>query len=354
MDDTIPSFDPRRNLVPKTAFIYVLIDPRDDAVRYVGKANDPKVRLDRHLRDKRDTHKQRWINVLKSLELKPIMQVIEEVPYDLWAERECYWIEYYRSQGCNLTNSTEGGKGGEFTPEVIAKISEAAKNRKRPPYTEEWRRNLGNATRGKKQSPEHVAKRAAARKGSKHSPETRAKLSAAKLGKPLSPEAKAKNIAAHANPEFREKLAAAHRGKKATPETKAKLSVAGRGRQVSPETREKLAAANRGKKRPNVTPNKGKSLSKETRAKISASLTGRKLSPESIEKRSAAVRGTKRSPETRAKISAAKTGVKRKPFHRDNGRRGKPLSAEVKTKMIATKKRNRMLKLYPPDAPTLF
>lgn len=364
MDDTIPQDASQNNLTPKTTFIYVLIDPETQEVRYVGKANNPQVRFGSHLRDKQNTHKTNWIRKLQSKGLKPLMEVIEEVPYEQWKEREMFWIAFYQAQGCNLTNSTGGGDGHDLAPESRAKISAAAKARKREPFSEEWRRKLGDIARGKKQSPEHVAKRTAKQLGSTHTPETRGKISAARKGKPLSPEAKAKIKAIHATPEYKKRQVASHKGFKHTSEAKAKIAAANRGKRVSPETREKLANANRGAKRSSETKAKiaaaKKNTSPETRAKISTSLTGKKLSPESIEKRSAAVQGKKRPPEVGAKISATKTGKKREPFSDEwknnlrDASRGRKHSPESIEKMSLARKRWHAMKQNPPDAPTLF
>ena len=54
------------------AYIYALCDPRDGAVRYVGKSCAPKQRLRRHLADlDATTRKRRWINSLITAGLEP-------------------------------------------------------------------------------------------------------------------------------------------------------------------------------------------------------------------------------------------------------------------------------------------
>jgi hypothetical protein len=118
---------------------------------------------------------------------------------------------------------------------------------------------------GKKRSPEHVAKVAAARRGKKFSPESLAKLSASHLGKPVSLEARAKLRAAFVgkkhSPEHIEKRTAPQRGKKNTAEARAKMSAAHQGRKLSPEHRASQSAARLGKSR-----------SAETRARVTAGL----------------------------------------------------------------------------------
>jgi hypothetical protein len=49
---------------------------------------------------------------LDSVGLRPISDLVEEgTPDTGWAEREMYWIAYFRDRGCDLTNSTAGGEG---------------------------------------------------------------------------------------------------------------------------------------------------------------------------------------------------------------------------------------------------
>lgn len=100
----------------KTTFIYKLIDPETNEVRYVGKSNNPKRRLAAHYNKARyrPTHKFNWIKALKDKGLKPILEVIEEVSIDLWKGREKFWIKFYKQEGHNLTNYTQGGDGLSF------------------------------------------------------------------------------------------------------------------------------------------------------------------------------------------------------------------------------------------------
>lgn len=113
-----------------TTFIYGLIDPRTDEVRYVGKANDPKCRLGNHLtpknlapRNKRNS----WLKQLLQAGLKPRLVVLEEVDKDIWQEAEQRWIAFYRE---TVTNMTAGGEGmQDASPELRAAMSERNKGR---------------------------------------------------------------------------------------------------------------------------------------------------------------------------------------------------------------------------------
>lgn len=134
--------------------------------------------------------------------------------------------------------------------------------------------------------------------------ETRAKMRAAKAGRTLSPEHRAKIAAgtrvALSRPEVRAKLSAAVKRSHATPEVKKKLSDFQRTRPRSRQQYEKIAAALRGRK-----------LSPEHVAAMRAGLTGRKQTPEEIERRRAANTGKKRSPEFCARMAEMWTPERR-------------------------------------------
>jgi hypothetical protein len=98
----------------KLVKIYVLIDPRDNTYKYVGKTkNDLSKRLRGHIRSSLKyckTKKEYWIKSLLGAGLKPQIHLLEECTIDNWEDREIYWIKYY-SKIYNLTNGTEGGDG---------------------------------------------------------------------------------------------------------------------------------------------------------------------------------------------------------------------------------------------------
>lgn len=90
--------------------IYALIDPRDNAIRYVGKSEDVSYRYYQHLHGIGGGRQEReWIRELKILKLSPtlrILETIDRVPdaHKLVLERECYWIDNLTSTGCLLIN----------------------------------------------------------------------------------------------------------------------------------------------------------------------------------------------------------------------------------------------------------
>lgn len=98
---------------------------------------------------------------------------------------------------------------------------------------------------GVKHTDDTKRKVSLAGRGKKTSPETRAKMSASAIGKKKSPEHRA-----------------AMMGRKCSAETRAKMSATLKGRTISPEWRQKIAAGNTGRKH-----------SDETKTKISAAKT---------------------------------------------------------------------------------
>lgn len=100
----------------KHTYIYILIDPTTNQVRYIGKTNNPVERYKNHKNRCRDknTHKRRWINKLRLQNLYPEIEVIDKVPIDKWRYWEKFWIAYYKFLGCDLTNYTSGGDGLTF------------------------------------------------------------------------------------------------------------------------------------------------------------------------------------------------------------------------------------------------
>lgn len=96
--------------------IYTLNDPETNLVRYVGKTSvNPNNRYSQHLyqwkRSTNLTHLNAWIKSLAFKNLKPIMEVIDEVNLDQWIIAEKSYIKLFKSIGCHLVNITLGGEG---------------------------------------------------------------------------------------------------------------------------------------------------------------------------------------------------------------------------------------------------
>ena len=99
------------------AYIYGLIDPITNQLRYVGyTTKNVSSRQYEHWRSRKGnkSYKNDWINSLwNNFGVKPEVITIEEISdsEDDWAESECFWIDYFRYIGCKLTNFAVGGKG---------------------------------------------------------------------------------------------------------------------------------------------------------------------------------------------------------------------------------------------------
>lgn len=65
-------------------YIYILRDPINKKIRYVGMTKNPKARLSQHLRDAlktkkhQKTQKQLWILYLREKKMTPIMEIIQK------------------------------------------------------------------------------------------------------------------------------------------------------------------------------------------------------------------------------------------------------------------------------------
>lgn len=137
------------NIIHYVNYIYALSDPRDGKIRYVGKANILKRRLQNHLcpsQDKKNFHKAQWLKKMKRENVSPLVTIIAEVPdSEDWQSVERFWIKKLRAEGCDLTNILEGGEGGctyghtgrSHSAETRAKISANRRGIKVPPPSEE-------------------------------------------------------------------------------------------------------------------------------------------------------------------------------------------------------------------------
>lgn len=139
-------------------YIYGLIDPRNQQLRYIGVTKNPAARRRAHRRlqhtkDKRSS----WITSLRKKGLKPEFFIIEETDEINWIDTEVFWINYFRYIGSDLLNMVAGGVGIlNPTAEVRAKISAKAKGRI---ISEETRRKMSEGNKGRTVSEEECKKR---------------------------------------------------------------------------------------------------------------------------------------------------------------------------------------------------
>jgi hypothetical protein len=279
----------------QTVHIYGLTEPGTDFVRYVGYAVNLRKRFCTHLNEakhKTGTHKLHWLRFLLERDQKPGMVVLETTDEEHYKEREIHWITMLKSTN-NLTNSTDGGDGMLNPPDDVrrkigeassrynstrrkqpaqglihseeshVKMREAAKNKdwtrvleankKRigVPKSEEHCAKIGDGNRGKKRSPETIARMSETNKGKQnwlgkhHTEEAKAKISASKLGK---------------TPWL---------GKHHTEKTKALLGEKSKGRVWSEESKEKMRVTSTGNQHA-----LGMRHTEETKARMSAARMG--------------------------------------------------------------------------------
>lgn len=161
----------------KTTYIYILIDPVTNQVRYVGKTNHPKKRFNEHVSKctRTNTHNNCWLVSLKNKNLKPEMVVIDESIDESWQFLEQWYIELFKSWGFNLTNTAKGGGGGGgiTSKEHAEKIAIKLRGIKRSP---EFCKKISDALRKRVISEETREKMRISAKNRIISKETREKM----------------------------------------------------------------------------------------------------------------------------------------------------------------------------------
>ena len=112
--------------IPEPYYVYELLDPRTNEVRYIGKTKNTYKRFYEHISPSllvKNTHKNNWIKQLLKLNLRPIMRVIIITTFNNINKCEIEAI----SNSSNLTNIASGGQGGSPSLETRKKLSEATK-----------------------------------------------------------------------------------------------------------------------------------------------------------------------------------------------------------------------------------
>ena len=91
-------------------YVYALIDPRDDTMRYIGMTRNVCSWLIQHTKDvSKSTSKGAWLNELAQLGLSPELEVLETIPGSkdssvMASQRERHWIKELLRQGIPLVN----------------------------------------------------------------------------------------------------------------------------------------------------------------------------------------------------------------------------------------------------------
>lgn len=255
----------------KAFYVYLHCKP-DGTPFYVGKGSGNRS----HSFGRRNPYHKNVVAKYgkENIEVLVFPQVCEQTAFDV----EIKWKRVLCIAGYALANMTDGGEG--------------TSGYRHPPVSDERRKQLGDAARGKKQTPETIAKKRAALIGKRRTDEQRARMSAGMKGvkhKPLSEEHRQKVSLIH--------IGNKHRlGHKASEETKTKQSKSGKAARINSEVREKMAERMMGNK--NAVGSKSRTgcvTSEEVRAKIAVTLIGRKLSAECKAKIAIAGKGRKAS-----------------------------------------------------------
>lgn len=155
----------------KTVFIYTLSHPITKEIRYVGKTfKKLNQRLKNHVWESKQPtcHRHNWINKLLNDNLRPEIKVLDVVPEEDWQFWEIYWIEQLKSWGLNLTNSTSGGEGCDWTGKTHKQESKEKMSKakigiptwnKGKTLTDNHKAKLSSSHTGKKLSNESIEKR---------------------------------------------------------------------------------------------------------------------------------------------------------------------------------------------------
>lgn len=161
-------------------FIYTLSDPTTNQVRYVGKTVNLKKRYSSHICNfNKKNKKENWVLSLKNKNEKPLMEVVDTVPYKNWEFWERYWISQFKAWGFDLVNLTEGGDNV---------------------CSDKTRKKLKLAGKNRKQSPEAIEKTASANRGRKNTQEMKDKMSALFKGIKVKPDVLLKRAKAQWKP----------------------------------------------------------------------------------------------------------------------------------------------------------
>lgn len=171
----------------RTCTIYGLSSSRDGELRYVGQTvQKPATRLRVHLESakRNKTHIANWIKREVAGGYAILMEILEENAS--WNTAEIEWISKHKALGTRLLNHTDGGGG----------LLGLSVNKGRPqPWTSERNRSMKGIKTGHVISDagkQRIAETQRARVGWTQSEEARKKIGSASRGKPKSEETKEK------------------------------------------------------------------------------------------------------------------------------------------------------------------
>jgi hypothetical protein len=117
-------------------YIYTLVDPKTNEIKYIGKTNNIELRLYTHTVKSsllKNNLRTAWIKSLKKQGLTPIIEELDCVNELEWKFWEKHYISLFKSWGFTLKNMTNGGDGNTCpyrTKEFKDKVSLKLKGRK--------------------------------------------------------------------------------------------------------------------------------------------------------------------------------------------------------------------------------
>ena len=97
-----------------TGYIYTLVDPRTDSVRYVGASVEPDQRLQAHISNPHSDPLSEWIRDLKEDDLKPEINIVSEHDVEKLSDREEEVIQEYSEDTELLNGQSHSGYAGFF------------------------------------------------------------------------------------------------------------------------------------------------------------------------------------------------------------------------------------------------
>jgi len=210
---------------------------RDSLACYIGSSVNLSRRRHNHLNEARKGRDVKFHKALAEFGAHSFnFEVIELCPREQLAEREDFWIKFYRSAHGNNFNTLKTAQWPVFekpTDEIRQKLRKAALGRK---FSDAHRKALSDSHTGIKHTAQSRSNMAASHIGVKRSDEARARMSLAQKGRIVSDECRAK-------------LRAINLGKKHSEESKRKLSITLKGRPFNPNSIAACVKANTGAKR---------------------------------------------------------------------------------------------------------
>ena len=118
-------------------YVYALVCPIDNIIRYIGATIDPDTRFKQHLKDKTDCEKSNWIKSLCELNKKPIFEILSShVNVNDCTVSELEYCKKYKDQIFNYKHPRPYKFNGDldalkchisFPPEDYKKIQDEAK-----------------------------------------------------------------------------------------------------------------------------------------------------------------------------------------------------------------------------------